>query len=152
MSSLLETLSGLYANKPLLGGVIVLGIALFFLWFGIHLQPYYQAMSEWPTTEAEVVRVYENKQTDDDGCAACGYTVHVRFALDGRTHSRAFENLYSEPEIGDTLTVRYNPQSPGEFHLLSNPPHKSEFFYAAFIFGAIALVLIFGGIYESKQP
>jgi hypothetical protein len=144
---MIETLSKFYDNKPLLGAVIVLLLALSFLLIGILLQPSYKKMAAYPETEAEVTRVYENKD-DDDSRVIESYTVHTAFTMGGKRHSRAF-TCSSRP--GNTVPVRHNPEDPGDFHMASNPPKNSEMFYAAGVFAFIAALLFFAASDEVKK-
>ena len=149
MSSLLETLSSCCANKQFQAGLIVLGISLFFLWLGFHLKPLFRKIENYPEAVAEVTFLKEHRhKDDDDGSVTYSYSFTATFEVDGQTYSRA---LTADSEPGKTIPVRYDPEKPDKCYLNSDLPNELGMFIASGIFGVIALVLIFGGIYEIKK-
>jgi hypothetical protein len=138
---------GSNANKAVIAALVLIAVALVFLVIGIAMQPKYKAMAEYPEMKADVTQVYENRDDDNHNLIE-SYTIHVAFTIDGKSYSRAF-TVGSDP--GDNVTIRYNPQDPGEFHLASDPPKKTDMFYLTGIFGVLGLIVLFGALSERKK-
>jgi len=156
-----ERIGNIPKNRIIAALVLIL-IAVFFLTISISCQAHFKAVEEYPKTDAEITQVFEQidyndknilggssfEKRNDQGYLITGYTVHVKYVVDGQTYSRAFD-MSSPP--GESEAVIYNPQKPREAYLASDPPTSADYYIIAAIFGVIGVVVLFLGDPETKR-
>lgn len=140
------------------GALLVTAIPVVLLWFGIARGPELNKMAAYPSLKADVTHVYKYEKEDfthvhkydddEDDDDIQFYAVHVKFELDGKEYSRAVDTRWRP---GKTVTVKYNPENPDDFHLAwDSPPGQLQFLCLAGIFGVIALLVVYSVSGEMK--
>jgi hypothetical protein len=95
--------------------------------------------------QGKVVETYESRSTSDDDHASVSYYPVVEFQTpDGRTHRFRGSTGSSTPDFEDgaMVTLRYNPQNPGEAQLVN----FSQFWLGPVVITAAGLIALFLGV------
>ena len=145
-------------KQTLAAAIVLLVIGTFAVVFGIVQKVNFENIKRWPVAKAEVTKVFEHYYDNDNDPMHKGnayyiesYTVHLSFAIDGKSYSRAFtipKNMYSNE---NAMSVLYNPKNPVEAYLKSDPPESKDYYYYGAIFIVLGL-LVFFSAFEKNKP
>lgn len=127
----------------LVGVVTFIGLAVAAVLVGVSEQ----RKADWPVTDGTVVDVVERQSTrrdnDGDRRTSTTWAPVVTYTVEGKDYQfTSSTSTSSIPTVGDTVQVRYNPDSPSEAGLAQG------LMWVVFMLGGMAVLflVIFGGV------
>ncbi len=105
--------------KKIIG--IVIGVACIVIGIVILVSHFNAQKTQTSETNAKVIRIDSEVETDTDGFDTRWYTPVVEYTVDNNTYQKQLPNARTtnstEYNIGDTVTIQYNSDNPEEISI-----------------------------------
>ncbi len=137
----------------LIFGIVFFCGGVYFLINGIHNYARQFHQRDWQETTATVIRVDERIESNQDHSHFTVYDIYFQYEANGQLYTYSTYRNNAPKNYGDTITVKYDPHSPGNAtHYLEPEPGLAWGGLFGFaVFGLIGLRIIRSAL-PAKKP